>query len=60
TIDNHGSSADYEVEIPRGVALLEVSIGERRIVIKDGEAFAAGLPLDDRGRSILSLAAPDE
>jgi hypothetical protein len=60
TVDNRGSSADYEIEIPRSVSYFEVSIGARRAVIKDGEAFATGFPLDEHGRAVLPLAAPKE
>lgn len=57
TIDNRESSADYEIEIPRDISFCEVSIGARRIVVKDGESFATGLVTDERGRFLLPLTA---
>jgi anti-sigma factor RsiW len=59
TIDNRGSTADYELEIPRDAPFVAVSIGTREIVLKDGDAFATGLPTDERGRHVFSLSTPD-
>lgn len=59
TIDNRGSTAYYEFEVPRRAPFVEVTIGTRRIVLKDGDALAAGLATDDRGRGIVSLATPE-
>jgi hypothetical protein len=58
TIDNR-ESADYEIEIPRQATFVAVSIGTRQILLKDGNAFATGLPTDERGRHVFSLSMPE-
>ncbi len=60
TIDNRGSTAAYEIEIPRATPFVELSIGATRIVLKDGDSFAPGVTADPRGRYLLPLAATHE
>lgn len=59
TIDNRDSAADYEIEIPRDAPFVAASIGRRQILLKDGDAFATGLPTDERGRHVFSLSTPE-
>jgi hypothetical protein len=60
TIDNRGSEADYEIEIPRGASYVEVFVGTRRFILKDGDALAMGIPTDEHGRRVFSLAPPED
>ncbi len=59
-IDNRASEATYQIDVPRGVTFLEIAVGARRLVVKDGESFAADIPSDERGRRLLSLSAEKE
>jgi hypothetical protein len=59
TIDNRTSAADYEIEIPRAASWVEIHVGARQVVVKDGARFAEGLAPDPSGRPRLSLAPPD-
>jgi anti-sigma factor RsiW len=56
TIDNRASAADYEIEIPRHAPFVQAAVGTRQIVLKDGAAFATGLPTDEHGRHVFSLS----
>jgi hypothetical protein len=56
TIDNHGSTASYEIELPRGAARVEVHVGSRRLFLKDGDHIVAETPADVSGRFTLSLS----
>jgi anti-sigma factor RsiW len=58
TVDNRGSAANYEIEIPRGASYVEVVVGTRRFILKDGDAFATDIPTDEYGRHAISLATP--
>jgi len=59
TVDNRTSTADYEIEIPRAASWVEIHVGARHVVVKDGARFAEGLGSDPSGRPRLSLAPPD-
>lgn len=60
TVDNRGSSADYEIEIPRDAPFLEVRVGTGRFVLKDGDRFASdGFAVDARGRVVIPLMTPE-
>jgi hypothetical protein len=60
SIDNRGSTADFEIEVPRGAPRVEIYLGARRLLLKEGERMTADFPADQRGRVILPLAAPGE
>ncbi len=54
-IANGGSSADYEIELPRNAPWVEVRIGARRVLLKDGPRVITDAPVDARGRYLLPL-----
>ncbi|MGH8620959.1 MAG: hypothetical protein ACRET3_02380, partial [Burkholderiales bacterium] len=54
-IANGGSTADYESELPRGAPWVEIRLGARRLLLKDGASVVTEAPLDARGRYLLSL-----
>jgi anti-sigma factor RsiW len=58
SVENSGAAVDYEVELPRSAPWVEVFVGGRRVVLKDGDRFVADAPADARGRYILPLAPP--
>lgn len=55
TIANDGSTADYEIELPRGAPWVEVRLGERRVLLKDGPRVVTDAPVDAQGRYLLPL-----
>jgi Putative zinc-finger len=57
TIQNQGSTADYEIELPRDAPWVEISVGARRLILKEGERIAADVAADAQGRYVLSLSA---
>jgi len=59
TIQNSGSAADYEIELPRGAPWVEIYVGTRRLLLKDGDRVVAEAPADARGRYVLPLSPPD-
>jgi anti-sigma factor RsiW len=56
TIANPGSLADYEIELPRSAPWVEITIGERRLLLKDGARLVPEMPTDAQGRRFLRLA----
>jgi hypothetical protein len=59
TVDNRGDQADFEIDIPRDAPFVEVVIGGRVVVVKNGPQFAPELDADARGRAILTLTKPE-
>ena len=58
TIENGGSTADYEVELPRSTPWVEIRLGARRLLLKDGTHVVTDAPVDAGGRYLLALATP--
>ena len=58
TIQNDGSTADYEIELPRDARWVEVYVGTRRLLLKDGDRVVAEVPADTPGRYVLPLSPP--
>lgn len=58
TIENRESMADYEIELPRRAQWIEVLVGPRRLMLKDGDRLVSEISVDSQGRYVLSLAAP--
>ncbi len=58
-IANGGSSADYEIELPRSAPWVEIRVGPRRLLVKDGARIATEAPVDARGRYLLRLSLPE-
>lgn len=56
TIGNGGSLADYEIELPRSAPWVEIAVGERRLLLKDGARIVPDMPIDPQGRRFLRLA----
>jgi hypothetical protein len=57
-IENRGSSADYEIEVPREAPWVEIFVGSRRSMLKDEDRITSDAPVDPRGRFVLRLAGP--
>lgn len=55
-IDNAGSSASYEIQIPRSAPRVEMRIGDRRILLKDGPRLTTATSAHARDPVILPLA----
>lgn len=60
SIANGGSTADYEIELPRGAPWVEIRLGARRLLFKDGPRVITNAPVDARGRYVLALTVPRE
>ncbi len=58
TVANQGSGADYEIAIPRGAPQVEIRIGDRLILRKQGDRLTAVAEADPDGRYLLPLQAP--
>lgn len=58
TIGNRGSSASYEIELPRGAPRIELLLGDRRLLLKDDARVTTAAPVDARGRWTVRLAEP--
>ncbi len=54
-IANGGSTADYEIALPRGAPWVEIRVGERRVLLKDGPRVVTDAPVDAQGRYLLPL-----
>jgi hypothetical protein len=57
TIQNDGSTADYEIELPRDAPWVEILVGTRRLILKEGDRITADIAADAQGRYVLSLSA---
>ena len=56
TIDNAGSTADYEIDVPKSAPWVAIEIGEERVLLKEGSALTPDTATDPSGRTILKLA----
>ncbi len=54
-IANDGSTADYEIELPRSAPWVEIRIGANRVLLKDGSRVITDAPVDARGRYLVPL-----
>jgi anti-sigma factor RsiW len=57
-IDNVGSTAVFEIEIPRDAPRVEILVGSRRVFVKQGPRITTEAPADSLGQYGLPLAAP--
>ncbi len=55
-IDNQGSAATFEIQIPRGAPRVEIRVGGDRIFLKEGPRVATAKSADTRGPYLLRLA----
>ena len=55
-IDNAGAIADYEIELPQSTPWIELRVGGRRALLKDGDRVITDAPVDARGRYVVRLA----
>ena len=58
TIEDGGSTADYEIELPRNAPWVQIRAGGRRLLLKDGPRVITDAPVDARGRYLLPLSPP--
>ena len=57
SIGNEGSSAVFRIHIPRSAPRVEILVGGRRALLKDGARVVTDAPRDAEGRYLLSLSA---
>lgn len=57
-VSNEGSRADYEVDLPRNAARVEIEVGARRFVFGRDLAIDPDATRDARGRLVLPLSGP--
>ena len=55
SIDNRGSRARFELDIPASARRVEVLVGDRRILLKDGARVITDAPLDPDGMYRIAL-----
>ena len=58
TIENQGSTADFEIDLPRDAPWVEILIGKHRLLLKEGARIVTDAPADAGGRYLLPLGAP--
>jgi hypothetical protein len=58
TIENGGSTADYEIELPRNAVWVEIRVGPRRLLVKEGPRVVTDAPVGAGGRYLLPLTPP--
>jgi hypothetical protein len=54
-IDNRGSSASFEIHIPRAAPSVEIRVDENRIFLKDGDRITPVAPIGSHGPYLLPL-----
>lgn len=54
-VDNTGLKSSYEIEVPKAAHFVELVVGERRVILKDGLRFGEDLLSDEQGRRIVPL-----
>ena len=59
TISNDGSTADYQIQIPRGAAWIDVRVASRRLLLKRGAQIQSDVQADTLGRYVLPLTHPE-
>lgn len=55
-IDNQGSGATFEIEIPRTALRVEIRVAGKRIFLKQGERVTPGVPPGAEGKYLLRLS----
>ena len=58
SIDNAGSTARFEIDVPSSAPRVEILVGDRRILLKDAERVVTDAPRDPDGKYRVSLSAP--
>ena len=54
-VDNTGLNSSYEIEIPKASHFVELIVGDRRVILKDGLRFGEDLLSDEQGRRVVPL-----
>jgi hypothetical protein len=55
TVENRGSSADYDLELPRGAPWVEIRTAGHRLFLKDGNRVITARPAEADGRYLIPL-----
>jgi len=55
TISNGGSTADYEIRVPRSAPSVDIRVAAHRLLLKRGDQIHSDIPADTLGRYILPL-----
>jgi hypothetical protein len=58
SIDNAGSTARFEIDIPSSAPRVEILVGDRRVLLKDAGRVVTAAPRDADGKYRVSLSAP--
>jgi hypothetical protein len=56
-IDNRGSTASFEIRIPRAAPRVEIRIGDQRVFLKDASRITTDAPVRGDGAYVLPLSA---
>ena len=59
-IDNLGSGATFEIEIPRAAPRVEITVAGQRIFLKQGERVVAPHSADVEGKYVIGLSPPEK
>lgn len=54
-VENAGSTADYAIELPEAASWVEIRVGPRRLLLKEGADLTASAQPDSLNRYVLSL-----
>ena len=54
-VDNTGLNSSYEIEVPKSAHFVELVVGGRRVILKDGLRFGEDLLSDEQGRRVIPL-----
>ena len=60
TIENGGSTADFQIDVPHDARWVEIRVGLRRLLLKRGDSIITDTKPDTRGRYILPLTQPGQ
>jgi hypothetical protein len=58
TVENRGKDFDWELELPIAAPWIEITIGDRRVFLKEGSSTHTDAPFDASGRCVIQLTAP--
>ena len=54
-IDNHGSKADYEIELPADAAWVEIDVGAQQWLVQQGAQVVTDVPADASGAYVIPM-----
>ncbi|MBI4410815.1 MAG: zf-HC2 domain-containing protein [Gemmatimonadetes bacterium] len=54
-VDGHGAAGRFEIRIPRAAPRVEIRVGDRRVLLKEGARVSTSAPADASGSYLLPL-----